>query len=726
MMPLSRLRDRLALCAAVAAAAVLGAAPGAHAQFETKWVAAGSLHNWYSAGGSEREEGLGDEQQFGWRWPGIYNLTDMQAAKGLWLGATNVTDEFGTSYPVRVVHIGPRARGVGEMYPTRFELFTRRPLPVVTVDGAQSFASALMEVDGTDDTLVPDVMLVSEFNTLLGVSVERRVMQFSQEYHDNYHVIEYTFTNTGNTDGDPEIENGGRTLTDFYAFLQYRLSVARESRFIIGNATGWGKNAMNDARGDGVMADPPDEQFRAQFTWHGHFPDFQGGYDNLGGPMNFVTSDARLDGVAPGDSLGRLAASAFIGTVTLHADASPTDPTDDPGQPSTTNWIHSDDLYLSDNDPFSVSQMLTEYNVMSQGHESPRHAIAVEPTGLPGFLAPTGDPSLSTPGGYSFGNGYGPYTLAPGESVRIVIAEAAAGLSREANAEIGRQFKASGADSNAPLTYNGQTMTKNEWVFTSRDSLFQTFRRAIGNYASGYDIPRPPDPPGSLTVSSGGDRISLVWDPSPSPVAGYEVYRAPIARDSAYTRIAELGPGETRYDDTTPTRGLDYYYYVLAVGDDRGPGTGDTPGGPLRSSRYYTQTYDPASLKRPQGRTFDDTDELDGIRIVPNPYNISGSNSRTGGGVRFPDRTNKLAFYNIPGFCRIDIYTELGELVDTIEHDDGSGDEFWNHTTSARQIVASGVYIAVITVTRDIEDLDTGEVLFREGERAFRKFVIIR
>ena len=81
--------------------------------------------------------------------------------------------------------------------------------------------------------------------------------------------------------------------------------------------------------------------------------------------------------------------------------------------------------------------------------------------------------------------------------------------------------------------------------------------------------------------------------------------------------------------------------------------------------------------------------------------------------IRFPDQTDKLAFFNIPGRCTIAIYTDLGELVDEIEHTDGSGDEFWDHTTSSRQVVASGLYIAVIT------DLDT-------NERIIKKFVIIR
>ena len=153
-------------------------------------------------------------------------------------------------------------------------------------------------------------MLISEFNTLLGVTVQRRVMQFSQEYHDNYHVIEYAFTNTGNTDDDAEIELPNQTITGLRPFYQYRLSVARETRYVIGNATGWGKNTMNDARGDGVRAEPEDEQFRAQYAWHGNFPPFTA-YDNIGGPI--MPQALPAVNVAASDTLGRLGASQFLG-----------------------------------------------------------------------------------------------------------------------------------------------------------------------------------------------------------------------------------------------------------------------------------------------------------------------------------------------------------------------------------------------------------------------------
>ena len=50
------------------------------------------------------------------------------------------------------------------------------------------------------------------------------------------------------------------------------------------------------------------------------------------------------------------------------------------------------------------------------------------------------------------------------------------------------------------------------------------------------------------------------------------------------------------------------------------------------------------------------------------------------------------------------------------------------HSTSSRQTIVSGIYIAVVTVTQDIPDPNstTGELLFRNGEQSIKKFVVIR
>ena len=99
--------------------------------------------------------------------------------------------------------------------------------------------------------MAADRMIINVVNTQLGITMIREIMQFSNMDHDNYHVMEYTFTNTGNVDADSEIELPENTVTDVYFYFQYRLAPVFQSRYVIGNASGWGINTMNDARGDG-------------------------------------------------------------------------------------------------------------------------------------------------------------------------------------------------------------------------------------------------------------------------------------------------------------------------------------------------------------------------------------------------------------------------------------------------------------------------------------------
>jgi hypothetical protein len=686
-----------------------------YAQVEYRWLSVGSFNNFYSSQGSEIEEGFIVEQQAGWQWPAIYRGQDAQAMKAMWLGAKNFTDESGFTYDERVVHVGPRVTGFGEVFSQDMKTISRFTPPTVVVDGLTSFSKSV-ENDEVNSGLKADREIVTTVNTLLGITVRRTVKQFSQQYHDNYHIIEYVFTNTGNIDDDDDIEFPNKTVEDFIPYFLNRMAPIKASRNTIGNGTGWGMNTMNDRRGDGMHPTEP-ENFRASFAWHGYFPTFTGGYDNIGAPI--ITPNTAGGYLTADDTTGRLAAYQFVGTVTVHADTSPNDDTDDPGQPFTMSEEHSDDGLFSQNDAFNTTKMKAEYNLMSKGRSSTRHAYRVEPTGFDGFVNPTGDPALQTSGGFSYTYGYGPYTLAPGDSVTIVIAEASAGISREVAAETGAAFKLG-------LTSNGadgiSAEEKNKVVFQSRDSLFQTFERAIANYQSGYAIPQAPEPPSFFTVSSAGDGIDLEWEYAgdTSNLNGFRIYRAEGRVDSAYHLLYEANAStrfikdgdvarDANFKIDAPVRGRDYYYYIVSVGAVNNDATGNTPtGGVLHSNRYYTQSYDPARLLRQAG------DAMSEIRVAPNPFRANSP-----AGLRFGDSSDlpRLAFYEIPGICTIKIYTELGEEIKTIEHTNGSGDDFWDLKTDYRQAVVSGIYIARI-INQDPNDDEFGKV-------ATRKIVII-
>lgn len=686
----------------------------AYAQFETKWLDSGSFQHRYSASGAEPAtdfEGL--------RWPGLYTGQDQNVMRAMWIGVRSHTDREGTTYAPRVVHAGPRTPGVGEVFPMRFETVRRYEKPAVTVDGFQSFDNFTV-VNEIDASIEPSEVIVDSVNTLLGVTMTRKIMQFSQGYHDNYHITEYTFTNTGNADDDEETELPEQILEGVYFFLLDGYYTNAQAAQTLPAGQAWGKFQMFDIVGDG-MGDY-DQDFsglRANFSWLGYTPGVTE-YNPIGAP---VWNDGPAD-IVEGDSTGRLSAPQFIGRVTLHADKSATDESDDPNQPTTTAHISQDRDITQSNSPFDEQQMRIEYDFMSQGHRYPHHADLInQPQGGMSWQErmATGqnDPSQGIAGGYNNSTAYGPYTLEPGQTVRFVTAEGSAGLSRLASVEIGEAYKESGADDALQIAFDAdgsgsieadEEMTKNMWVMTGRDSLFKTFRRAIANYESGYNIPTPPKPPKAFRVISGPDKITLEWELfSDVTPAGFEIYRGRNRYQGAvedkfqYEKIAELGSDRRTYEDDGVQRGISYFYYLQAVGEVNSDPTGKTPTGvPLKSNRYYTQTYDPAFLKRPPGSTLEEAE------VVPNPYNLASAQN-----IRWPDQQDKLAFLDIPGESTIKIYSELGELIETIKHTDGSGDAYWDLTTTSNQVVASGIYIAVI------KDEET-------GDQVIRKFTIIR
>lgn len=80
--------------------------------------------------------------------------------------------------------------------------------------------------------------------------------------------------------------------------------------------------------------------------------------------------------------------------------------------------------------------------------------------------------------------------------------------------------------------------------------------------------------------------------------------------------------------------------------------------------------------------------ELKDIKVVPNPYLAKYSSL-----VETGEGQSALIFNNLPTECTIRIYTLAGELVKTIDHNDGTGAARWNLLSSNQQQVASGIYI---------------------------------
>ena len=757
---------------------ILVSAEDANAQFRGFWLDIGEYHNVYSEGGARQEEAPGIPP--GLQWPAILRQSDHGWARGFWIGVRDWEDERGQEFPHYVSRIGPREPGIEFTSPVDTRIISRTEDSEVFVDGALAF-DKLAVVDEVDPGIPADRMIVNQFNLDVGVSVTRTIYAYVNQFHDDYHLIEYEYCNTGNIDGDEEAELANQTLNDTYFFHLHRWRASGQASWTGSGGQAWGKFNMIDVVGDGHMEYPVD--FTAFYSWHGFDPSVTQ-FDPLGAPL----WQANASWHATIDTVGRLAGASWVGRAFLHVDQSVdnetyvkcTPETAATCQPAAIGWMDQDAPTAGGSE---THQHYYEVGILSSERPSrmfPHYAERVEPSGE--FWDPTTDASAGhgTPaqGGYAPTEAIGPYDMAPGDCVYQAMVEGVTGLSYDAAVQIGRAYKRSDGDDSELIAYDANSdgditekpfdystiglpiyqgegcsacpargselLTKNEWFFTIRDSLYQMFFRARDLYEASnrmeqYAIPEAPYAPLRFNIDGRPDVIELAWEPNSGGPAidHWEIYRTTNFTDNlldadgngifetvdrpwgneqivGYQKIADVPTSTTSYADESANRGVDYFYYIIGVGQEQ---TADpyaidgTPDGvPLHSSRYLTQSYLPATLKRPPygDPRFGGTGRVQDARIVPNPVNL-GSRE----GVRF-SQEDRVAFYNIPPQCTIKIYTEIGELVHTIEHTNGSGDEIWNLTTESRQLLVSGIYIAVI------EDLTD------QGGSSILKFTVIR
>jgi len=696
---------------------------------QKKYIRIGSLQSHFSAYGAERAWTGGTNPYYeGLIWPADYPFQDNAVIKRTWLAFDDFVDENGKAWDKYGLYFS--ADYVDQsMFPVELSQKTKFELPKVYVDGNDVNSIYTDEYDEVVPDLKADRIVTNVVNTTSGLTMSRTIYAFSQQYHDNYFIKEYVFTNTGNTDYDDTIELH-RTLNGVYFSWGTRYSASREGAGFIGDGQVYGKHLVVTKRGETYASNHQNtitestpiqslDWIRAVFGWSGQAS--PNSFDNIGAPD--------INGN------GRLGSPQHIGVASLYIDES-TSLTDHLDQPSVMGW-HAGDTYPGLGDMQNIIPMRQLYTMLSGNpHLGEKYG------GTNRFdesyitsLTYQADPweIHGDGGGTNLWVVYGPFDIPEGESIRIVEAEGVNGLSRLMCEKVGKRWKQaylnSGDEGPFDLpdntTSKDEDVYKNSWVATGKDSIMLTFSRAKRNFDSGMNIPPPPQPPGIFSVQSGGDKILLSWDPSISEsnanFAGYKIYRGVGKADTTYDEIFACGENTDNpelvysYEDKSPIRGFSYYYYLVSYTDGSENTSGEfNPAGSLHSGRFFTQTTQPAFLTRPPG------ENLNGIRIVPNPFNIKARN------YNYPGEENKITFLNIPAYCRVKVFTERGDLIHTIEHDNGSGDESWNLITSSRQMIASGLYLAYFEVTQDYINEETGKLYYKKGDNIVKKFVVIR
>jgi hypothetical protein len=104
------------------------------------------------------------------------------------------------------------------------------------------------------------------------------------------------------------------------------------------------------------------------------------------------------------------------------------------------------------------------------------------------------------------------------------------------------------------------------------------------------------------------------------------------------------------------------------------------------------------------------------VKVVPNPYKISTDYSTMGWEARptqWSEFERRIDFTNLPGNCKITIFTIAGDVVAEIFNADGDTRESWDLLSVNNQSVVSGIYLFSIEPTNG-------------GDTKVGKFVIIK
>ena len=626
--------------------------------------------------------------------------------------------------------------------PGAFRRTYRNPYPTKILDGNE-WTDIQAKGDPVDSNLPADAVVFAHLNTWTGIDIERWAYGFANDDHDDYIIMEYKFTNTS-----------GEVRNDVYFALQ---AETHASAYYPADLWGnyYGATYANFAAGD-----PAADSLRLWYSWDG---------DQTGA---FPTVDTRGQ---PDSQWGNFEEPQFFGTVVLHVDTSPSDETDNPAQPWKAGWSQRElapDLNVSGHEDI--------YAYLSEGWDPGNPGayaatvdangnIVADKTGPYRILDPAlgPDPSTAINNTTQFDPlteqektalfSFGPYTLNPGDDVRIVTAYVGGQIPFRWAIDAGAAYANGNPQqfSLVPLPYSipnndrgyltsdefaaieaftgGQTVaqtgatldraTKNDILDLGRPLVFLSAGKAVrtwkgGNVREGqgtFNIPLAPASP-SLEGFSENDQVRLTWgneaetDTRAGPITGYRVYRElnrpaalEIPTDTTFLLHDELPAGTNQYIDTRVTRGEDYYYYVVAVSADG-----------VESSAFLnrTGTTDDKFLEALSPTRSPDPGWQENVVVVPNPFHIQGAFNY--------EEERRLNFLNLPAFANIHIFTMTGDRVQTIEHDSSTGDDDWERqeTFSTLEIV-SGIYIYVV------EELD-GPRGSPTGEQAIGKFVVIK
>lgn len=598
--------------------------------------------------------------------------------------------------------------------------YLRYGYPQETINGSPTrvatFGTYNPAYVGFQNTTADEIAEVVD-STIFGVTVYRKVLAWSQNYNDDYVITDLTFTNVA-----------GDTLDSLYINMQETGGNAFFSN---------GRNPVPQAN----------EAYNPTISWQHYYGGRPG--DSMRVFYEYSADDPRK----PGDDMGapvvsgkgRLIAPNFTYYAILHA-SPPYDSTDpsgdvnDPFQPKVTYiGVTTQIPYNSADDQYGSKNFYAMRGTFSDRYPMPgqipgtHHGQNNDELGSSDFSSYV----ASQYEGVSYRTcSFGPYTFYPGQKIHIVIASGFTGIGYEVGQRVGQQWLA-GTLQNPPdmpdsvrgwLPLNFQfpanatemDKRKDRWISMGVDSVMLSAWRAKWNFEHGYNIPQAPPPPQTVDISYTSRAVQINWsellaEGRPN-FAGYRIMRRISSLDSIFyhpvydSDSTDVATTHTYVDSTAMYLSQAYYYVQSKEKIDYDDPNADptTRGKTMYSGRtLYPNIY---FISRP-GPSQDD---LSKIRIAPNPYNIKDPMLYSGSALGATDG-RAINFFNLPSICTIKIFTENGDLIQTIVHNYPQtqvGTEKWNMLTSSQQVIYSGVYVAVFQTP--------------DGRVSFHKFVVVR
>jgi len=589
-----------------------------------------------------------------------------------------------------------------------------------------------LEAEGFNP-LLPEEWTEATWDTDVGITVTRRSYAWGFPGASDFIVYDYTFTNTGrvvsNVVGEvvPNVGDFQQTLSDVYFAFHSAISVSTKSQInfhsdlvgIAAGAFGWQPESYHD-----YYHVSDDETLVFSYNYNGGAE-----------PTPWDTFPIK-EGEAWRQRFGdELQSPAAFGWLALYAD-----PDDD--DPAGADGPAPDVLRVDDHKQGTFqgrSFDMERFSVAGYGEED-FYTFMTTPD-RQSALGNTGD-RLNI---YTLS--YGPYTMAPGESVRIVVAEIAGVM--DYNAVNAGDPDGAFPDATIAAIEANAELARNAVAW----GLGATVDAGGVSLPLAADVPEPPPAPvtDAVNASQGTElaAIAVTWDDVAETTTitdgsggvfydgardldGYRIYRSTdfqfvadtqpsVFRGAAWTLLRDIPIAEAqRYFDAELGRyrfvdeevefGRRYGYYVAAYNSD--PGTWTSANGTVVSglpelvSGSYNRDPVPASAVAGPVESFD-------VYAVPNPY-VFGDPQRSYFEGAVPSR--RIEFRNLPERATIRIYTISGDLIRTIPHSpvqyEGnlSGTAVWDQTTDSGLLVAPGLYIYHVS-SEELDRQLTGKVM---------------